>query len=121
VKLKLDENLSARASSVLLEAGHDVSTVAQQKLQSATDANLIELCRRENRGLVTMDLDFANPLEYRPSQYPGLAVLRLPKKAAQADLLNALHTLAGGLKQNSMTGKLWIIEIGRIREFQEQV
>jgi hypothetical protein len=40
VKLKLDENLSARASAVLLEAGHDVSTVAQQKLQSATDLKI---------------------------------------------------------------------------------
>jgi predicted nuclease of predicted toxin-antitoxin system len=91
----------------------------EQGLESSTDAGLIEICRKEGRGLVTLDLDFANPLEYRPSLYPGIAVLRLPKKASGVDLLDAMLTLVEGLKKKLVTGKLWIVEIGRIREFQE--
>jgi hypothetical protein len=65
-------------------------------------------------------LDFANPIHFRPSQYPGIAVLRLPKKASADDLLSAIRTLVEGLKQSPLAGKLWIVEIGRLREFDEE-
>lgn len=120
MKLKLDENLNQRGLALLVATGHDVSTVARQQMQAALDAEIIEACRLESRALVTLDLDFANPLRFRPSLYPGIVVLRLPKKAAADDLLSALRTLAEGLKGAPLTGKLWIVEIGRIREFDEE-
>lgn len=119
MKLKLDENLNEQGIALLASDGHDVSTVVRQQMQSATDGQVIETCRQEGRTLVTLDLDFANPLHFRPSRYPGIAVLRLPKKASVADLLAAVRTLAEGLKHNSLTGKLWVVEIGRIREYDE--
>ncbi len=67
-------------------AGHDVATVLEQALTSATDADLIRLCMEEGRALVTLDLDFANPLRFRPSLYAGIAVLRLPDKPSDAQL-----------------------------------
>jgi predicted nuclease of predicted toxin-antitoxin system len=77
VKLKLDENLSERGRALLAASGHDVSTVTLQGLQSATDDALIEICQREGRAIVTLDLDFANPMRFHPGEYPGIAVLRL--------------------------------------------
>jgi len=76
VKLKLDENLGTRGKSVLVAAGHDACTVAEQSLTSFEDHAIIERCRLEDRCLVTLDLDFANPLVFQPSLYPGIAVLR---------------------------------------------
>jgi hypothetical protein len=81
VKIKLDANLGERGRRILASAGHDVCTVPAQALSSADDRHLIEACRREERALVTLDMDCANPLVYPPADYPGIAVIRIPKRA----------------------------------------
>ena len=120
MKLKLDENLGERGRHILVEAGQDVSTVVDQRMAGAGDADLIEACRHEGRALVTLDLDFANPLRYRQSSFPGIAVLRLPKKASEPDLAYLLGILAEGLRRETLSGSLWIVEPGRIRVFDEE-
>lgn len=120
MKLKLDENLGRRGQEILKAAGHDVSTVAKQHLQGSADRDLIERCRIEERCLVTLDLDFANPLIFLPSSYSGIAVLRLSAKPSAADLAALVQTLADAMKAEFLIGKLWIVETGRIRVYQEK-
>jgi hypothetical protein len=82
-------------------------------LGGATNEELIEKFRRERRGLARLDLDFANPLRFQPSQYPGIAMLRLAPKPSAAELTNLIRTLARALTGDSIAGKLWIVEPGR--------
>lgn len=51
---------------LLRQAGHDVATVVEQGLTSADDSVLIGVCHSEKRCLVTLDLDFSNPLQFNP-------------------------------------------------------
>jgi predicted nuclease of predicted toxin-antitoxin system len=57
MKMKLDENIGKRGQGLLKDAGHDVCTILEQNLQSAPDPIVIEVCRVEQRCLVTLDLD----------------------------------------------------------------
>ena len=41
---------------------------------------------------MTLDLDFANPLQFTPSRGAGIAVLRLPPRPAAGDLFDAVRT-----------------------------
>jgi len=89
VKIKLDENLGERGAALFRAAGHDVATVPQQRLSGASDLQLIDVCRREGRCLVTLDLDFSNPLVFEPADYSGIAVLRLPQRSMDTELWDA--------------------------------
>jgi predicted nuclease of predicted toxin-antitoxin system len=53
MRFKVDENLPPEASTFLVEQGHDAVTVWGQQLKGATDPRLAEVCRSEQRVLVT--------------------------------------------------------------------
>jgi hypothetical protein len=78
----------------LLSAIRRIISPAGKSICLLFDEELIEKCRRERRGLVSLDLDFANPLRFQPSQYYGIAVLRLPSKPGAADLTNLIQPLS---------------------------
>lgn len=118
MRLKLDENIGQRGVILLKQAGHNVATVVEQGLASTPDDNLIKVCRQEQRCLVSLDLDFSNPLRFKPSDYCGIAILRLPPRPEPQDLLDTLKTLIGGLEREDITGKLWTVQKGRIRIYQ---
>ena len=64
MKLKLDENLPIAAGAPLSKDGHDVASVPSQRMEGTQDRDLIEVCRKEERCLVTLDVEFGNPLVY---------------------------------------------------------
>ncbi|MDZ8134293.1 MAG: DUF5615 family PIN-like protein [Nostoc sp. DedQUE04] len=120
MNIKLDENMgSLRVATLLRLAGHDVATVKEQGLISSPDEELIDVCRRESRCLVTTDRGFGNRLKYKPSSYTGIVVIRLPPRPIFADYRAVAETLIAGLEAADVTGKLWIIRQGNIQEFQD--
>jgi predicted nuclease of predicted toxin-antitoxin system len=114
VKFKLDENLSPTLVEVFSATGHDAHSVVQQALGGATDERVLDVCRREQRALVTLDLDFSNILAYPPADCPGLNVLRLPDQA-HVTVKAAVQRVLDLLPEQPLTGALWIVEEHRIR------
>jgi predicted nuclease of predicted toxin-antitoxin system len=114
VKFKLDENLSPTLAAQFVSAGHEAHSVLDQALGGASDPHLIEVCQREGRALVTLDLDFANIQRYPPATYCGIMVLRLGTQAC-GPVASALTNAIDVLQREALNGRLWIVEVGRIR------
>jgi predicted nuclease of predicted toxin-antitoxin system len=93
--------------------------VLEQDLCSVADATLAEICRVEQRVLLTLDTDFSNTLRFRPSKYCGLIVLRLPEPLRPDAISGALQRVVALSESINPTGKLWIVDGKRIREFVE--
>lgn len=114
MKFKIDENLPVEVAQLLNNASYDAMTVVQQGMAGVDDHNISEICRSEQRVLVTLDLDFANNRAYPPHQYPGIIVFRL-RRTDKKYLLKICTQLISLLEHEQLSQRLWIVEESRIR------
>jgi predicted nuclease of predicted toxin-antitoxin system len=119
MKVKLDENLGALGRDLLERDGHDVSTVADQQLSGAGDEKLYEVCSREGRALVTLDHDFGHVTRFPPELGGGIAVLECGGRMTPASIRARIADLTAAMRDQSIKGRLWIVEPGRVRIRQQ--
>jgi len=115
LKLKLDENLGGRAQTLFRAAEHDVETAYSEGLSGASDQSIYNACCAEGRCLVTLDLDFADPVRFSAHRCGGIIVLRTPGSASSSVLEALLRQCIQGLHTIDMNNNLWIVEPTRIR------
>lgn len=96
MRFKIDENLPIEAYGILADPGHDAASVFDQNLSGASDPRVHDVCRLDDRVLITLDLDFASVRTYPPGESPGIVVLRLARQdkervlAAICDMVSML-------------------------------
>ncbi len=120
MRIKLDENIGKRGQELLRDAGHDVSTVYEQKMAGVADDELFRHCAKEGRALITLDHDFSSVLRFPPEQSAGIVVLELPSRATPESLLNRIRDFIELLKSRPLENELWIVEPGRVRVHQSE-
>jgi predicted nuclease of predicted toxin-antitoxin system len=117
MRFKLDENFDVRLAAILAAEGHDACTVRSERLCGRADETVYAACLAERRTLITLDLDFANPLRFPVAGTPGLIVLRPPRPLLSV-IERLLKDLPPLLRRERPEGQLWIIEPGRLRIFK---
>lgn len=117
MRIKLDENFDVRLMPIIAADGHDVDTVRAEALSGKADRTIYETCRATGRVVVTLDLDFSNPLRFPPEVTEGIIVLRAPRPVLPV-VRAMVESILPLLKTQPLKGKLWIVEPGRIRVYE---
>lgn len=86
MKFKLDENFGRRTVNLFEEAGYDAHTIREENMASASDAQVYDRCIKEQRCLVTLDLDFSDVTRFQAHNTGGLIVIRLPRNPSMEAL-----------------------------------
>ena len=120
MKFKLDENLGASLVILFKKHAHDVETVFDENLSGASDEKIYKTCCAEGRCLVTLDLDFSDPVRFQSERCGGIIVLRVPRFFTISLLTGMIAQIFQTLKTLPLNGKLWIVEPGRIRVHQNK-
>lgn len=114
MRFKIDENVHPDAAQLLRDHTHDAMTVYEQGLQGHADGAIAAVCRREDRALITLDLDFSDVRVYPPDQYPGLVVLRLVDQSRPA-VLRVLTRVLPLFDREPLAKRLWIVDDHQVR------
>jgi len=93
MKVKLDENIPVRLAGELAIFGHEVDTVASEGLKGRPDGDVWSAARREERFLITQDLDFSDVRQFKPGTHAGLLLIRLREPGANA-LVSRIRAVA---------------------------
>lgn len=114
MSLLLDHNVPAKFARLLNEWGYEASRLTDHLAPDTEDVDVIALAQTLDAILLTIDLDFANILDYPPQGYVGIVVMRY-----QADTENAvIATLRQALDdcyRDDLRGVLVIVEPTRYR------
>lgn len=119
IRFKLDENLPRDALRPFRSHGLDAESVWGENLGGTTDASIIKACAREERVLVTQDLDFSDITLLYNSQVPGIIVLRLKDQSSRI-VISVLERLLVYLQTHDVIGKLLIVSEKKIRIRQKE-
>ncbi|MHB1033559.1 MAG: DUF5615 family PIN-like protein [Pirellulales bacterium] len=114
MRFKIDENLHAEVADVLRAHGHDAQTVFDEGLRGHSDAEIAAAACREERVVLTLDLDFGNIREYPPDQYRGLIVLRVADQSRR-HVLHVMDRVIAVLNSAPLDRHLWVVSEGGIR------
>ena len=112
MKLLADEHIERELVDWLRATGHDVLWVAQS-MPSAPDPDLIDVAVREDRVILTKDLDFGELIFRAGSRVRGLILLRLATRNP-AQRLELIRTMWPEIESRCL-GHLVVLSPHRIR------
>lgn len=77
MKIKIDENLPRSLAEALHALGHDAHSVYDEQLQGQSDTTVWQAVVKEERFLITQDVEFGNLQKYPLGSHFGILLLRL--------------------------------------------
>ncbi len=110
----LDHCVPRRYLSLVRDWGYQTSLITDHIPADSPDADVIALAKRLDAVLLTVDLDFANILDYPPAGYGGIVVLRYHIQD-EAELDTTLQFALADLYRDDLRGVLVIVSTGRYR------
>ncbi len=114
MKFKIDENLPAECAQILRESGFEADTVYDERLNGNPDSKIFNVCSRDKRVLVTLDLDFSDIRTYPPNTHYGIIILRLNSQR-KLKIIQKFKQIAHIIGTELLEGCIWIVSENKIR------
>lgn len=114
MKFLFDQSADFRLIPFLRNLGHDVTAISRDYPHGMTDADVLDVARREKRILVVADLDFGELVFQKSLGHAGIVLLRLPElglpeKARQLEGVLAKH------EENLLRGEFLVVTHNHVR------
>ena len=84
MKLLLDANISPETAQYLRRFNFNVKSLIEANLNYLTDAEVVELAKKEKRIIITFDLDFAEIFYFLEQKHFGVIALRLKDQRVES-------------------------------------
>jgi predicted nuclease of predicted toxin-antitoxin system len=114
MSILIDHCVPRKFHRLLSGRGYPASLLAEHGAPDTPDLDVIALAQTLDAALLTVDLDFANILNYPPGDYVGIIVMRY-EADQEAQLITSLQQALEDLYRDPLRGVLVIVEPLRYR------
>ncbi len=114
MKFKSDENAPFSVKNLLESRGsHQVDSVYHQEITGISDQDLLDLCLKEKRILITQDTDFNNAFLHPQGTFYGIIIVR-PRTQGKTAFLKLFHEFLNKYPLEQVVEKVVIVELHHI-------
>ncbi len=111
-----DENISLLTVRHLRKLGYDVKDLSKEGKTGLTDEQLVNLAEKEERMIITFDLDFGEIYYFAAKTHVGIIVLRIrPQTIEHANEVLERFLKSRMIKEENLEKALIIVDEKRVR------
>ncbi len=115
MRFLVDENLSWQLPELLRAYGHEADHVGELGLTSASDPEILDKAREDNRILISADTDFATLLAESQARLPSIILMRRTSNRRAFRLASLIEANLDDLAQDLEAGCVVVFDAERVR------
>jgi predicted nuclease of predicted toxin-antitoxin system len=115
VRFLVDENLPRRLTDLLRGNGHEAEHVGDLGLESASDPEILEKARDDERILISADTDFGTLLAESHAELPSIILIRRTSNRRAFHLASMVEANLPELTEDLESGCVVVFDAERVR------
>jgi predicted nuclease of predicted toxin-antitoxin system len=115
LKILVDEDLPRSTAPLLQSLGVNACDVRDVGLKGASDAVVFEYAQKEERAILTRDVEFGSILKYPQQNHHGVIVIRLPNIYVRDQILKVIRKFFIEIGRQELAHKIVVLEADNYR------